>query len=395
MEPIHENRFIYRLPLVNFLLAALLGTVLRFHVYRPIPHFNFLNWLQVHSHLMFLGWVTLALFIFIFRKLDVARYNSLIISTIIVFELASLAMLISFPTGGYGVLSVVMLSITMVAGFIFLWIIMKTTGHLQNAGWRFIGSGLIFMVVSSAGPLALGPISAMGLKDTLWYNYAIYFYLHFQYNGWFFMAITGLIILGSGAWEVKNRPGIMGSARYLNLAIVLTFFLSVLGYGNTLWFNVMGGAGAILQLVIITRFIKSYLEFYNRPVDTDPGPAGIFLRIAILSLYLKLVLQVFSAFPFMTEFIEGTRAVIISYLHLVLIGFVSLSLLNFYLIEPAKRKNISVVRTHSYIFLAGFFLNEFVLLITVTGGIAIIIPQLLVTASVIMVIGIAGFLAAL
>ena len=37
-------------------------------------------------------------------------------------------------------------------------------------------------------------------------------------------------------------------------------------------------------------------------------------------------------------------------------------------------------------------LNEFVLLITVTGGIAIIVPQLLVTASVIMVIGIVGLL---
>ena len=264
-------RFIEKLPLINFLLAALLGTLLRYYVYSPIPHLNFLNWLQVHSHLMFLGWVTLALFILIIKKLDIEKYRALIFYSIIVFEVAALGMFISFPAGGYGVLSIVLLSITMAVGLIFLWIIVRRSAHLPNAGWKYIRSALIFMAVSSIGPLALGPISVMGLKNSIWYNYAIYFYLHFQYNGWFFMAIAGLIMLGFPAWEEKNRPMLKRVAGYLNLAIVFTLFLSVLGHGNTLWFNLIGGAGAIIQLLIIIKPVNSFLTFYRQPAQAGPG----------------------------------------------------------------------------------------------------------------------------
>lgn len=390
--PSTGNRFIYKLPLVNFLLAAVLGTVLRYYIFNPILNFNFLNWLQVHSHMMFLGWVSLALFILIFRKLDIKKYDTLIFYSIIVFELAALAMFVSFPMGGYGILSVVMLSMTMVVSLIFLWIISKRSARLQNAGWKFIRPGLLFMAISSIGPLALGPISAMGLKNTIWYNYAIYFYLHFQYNGWFFMAIIGLIILGSPSWEEKNRHMLERAAVYLSLAVVLTFFLSVLGHGNTLWVNVAGGTGAIIQLVVISRLASSFITYSRQSGGIMNEPNTVLLKLAILSLFLKLVLQVFSALPFLTGFIEGTRGVIISYLHLVLIGFVSFSILYFYIREKSVLEYNYSIPVFSYILIAGFFLNEFVLLVTVTGGIAIIVPQLLVVASVIMVTGIAGLL---
>ena len=251
------------------------------------------------------------------------------------------------------------------------------------------------MAVSSIGPLALGPISAMGLKDSVWYNYAIYFYLHFQYNGWFFMAITGLLILGYPDWEESNRVLLKRSAGYLNLAIVLTLFLSVLGHGNTHWFNLIGGTGAVIQLIVMIKLAGSFVSYHNRPGNIVRERNVVLLKLAMLSLLLKLVLQVFSAFPFLTAFIEGTRGVIIAYLHLVLIGFVSFCILYFYIREKPSGNTDRSIPAFSYILIVGFFLNEFVLLIAVTGGIAIIIPQLLVTASVIMVIGIAGLLTVL
>jgi hypothetical protein len=395
MTSVFNKKYIWKLPLFNFLLAALLGTILRYHVYNPLPHFNYINWLQVHSHLMFLGWVTIALFILILKPLDVTGYESILVNSLVVFEIAVLIMFISFPMGGYGVLSVIVLSITMVIGLIFLWLIVKLSRQRRNAGWKFIASGLFFMAISSIGPLALGPVSAMGLRDTQWYNYAIYFYLHFQYNGWFFMAITGLIILGAAEWEETNRLKLRKACTMLNLAILLTFFLSVLGHGNTKWFNLLGGTGAIIQLIIMAGLIRSFIGYYQDRSGILNERNTALLKLAMLALMIKLLLQAFSAIPLLTEFIDSNRGVIIAYLHLVLIGFVSFAILFLYIRERADKNSNATVTVFSYILIAGFFLNEFVLLITVTGGIAIIVPQLLITASLIMVIGIGGLLASI
>ncbi len=382
---------IRKLPLFNFLIAAILGTLLRYYIMRPFGGFNFLNWLQVHSHVMFLGWVTLALFYLVLERLE-ARIKNLLLFSIIVFQLCVLAMFISFPWEGYGVMSIILLSLTMVSGFIILWYVFQNSKGDHNTGWVFIRTAFVFMVISSMGPLALGPISVMGLKNTEWYNYAVYFYLHFQYNGWFFMALLGLFLVVYSAWEEKHRDKLRRSWLLLTVAVFLTFPLSVTGHDNSRWLNLAGGAGAALQLYVIIHLLMAYLGDKRKREGNDNFNGSLFIQLSVTALILKMFLQLISALPQLTDFIQSNRNLIIAYLHLVLIGFVSFGLLFFYLKGKLNKPAIIPIRISSINLLLGFILNETVLLLSLTGWISGFIPGLLFMASLIMVTGISGFL---
>ena len=71
--------------------------------------------------------------------------------------------------------------------------------HFALGGWllptshAFLRWAFIYAILSGIGPFATGPLIALGLRDTTLYFDAIYFYLHFQYNGFFaFMVLAYL-----------------------------------------------------------------------------------------------------------------------------------------------------------------------------------------------------------
>lgn len=82
-------------------------------------------------------------------------------------------------------------------------------------------------------------------SDSVWYKIAIYFYLHFQYNGWFFMALIGVLL-----WTLEGKgiklPNRILKRIYilLNLAIITTFLLSILWIKDMpKWIYAIGGMG--------------------------------------------------------------------------------------------------------------------------------------------------------
>ena len=63
----------------------------------------------------------------------------------------------------------------------------------KRFSWRLIKTSLYYLFISSLGPWAVGGVMATLGTDTIWYLLAIYFYLHFQYNGWFILALFGVL----------------------------------------------------------------------------------------------------------------------------------------------------------------------------------------------------------
>ena len=315
-------RYIRKLPLVNFLLAAILGFVLRYFVIHPFANFDYLDWLETHSHVMFLGWATMALFYFILKKLK-GNISNLTFLALILFEITVLALFVSFPSGGYGSWSVMLLSLNMAAGIILLIIIYRRSRGEKNIGWKYIRSGLFFMAFSALGPLTLGPVIALGYRSSVWYNLLIYFYLHFQYNGWFFMALAGLYLLQAEMQEEKNRRFLELGRKIYILSIILTYPLSLLNQGYSPVLNVLGGMGAIAQITFTVLFILRLVRPAGNTTPEMKARVNILLLIAILVLLVKQVLQVLSSLPSLAEYAFSNRNIIIAYLHLVLIGFVS------------------------------------------------------------------------
>jgi hypothetical protein len=78
---------------------------------------------------------------------------------------------------------------------------------------------------------------------------------------------------------------------------------------------------------------------------------------------IKLALQALSVIPFLGRFAFGFRPVIIAYLHLVTLGFLSFFLVGYFIHEKLLSTRLSGWAKGWGIFISGVLLNEFLLLL--------------------------------
>ena len=87
-------------------------------------------------------------------------------------------------------------------------------------------------------------------------------------------------------------------------------------------FYLIGGAGAVIQLIGLFYLSKDLKESHEAWKRDSLG------RIALAAFVLKLVLQFLSAFPPVVIMGVSHRGLIIAYLHLVLLGVVTIFFLS-------------------------------------------------------------------
>ena len=124
-------------------------------------------------------------------------------------------------------------------------------------------AAVFFMVVSSVGPFSLGPIIAQGMKDTIWYDLAIYFYLHFQYNGWFLLAIVSLVL-----FQLKDidRDNWQRALNLFFLSTILNFSLSTL-WTNPGWvINIISVLSSLMQIHALF-LVRTDLHKYQKQLQ--------------------------------------------------------------------------------------------------------------------------------
>jgi len=180
--------------LFYFLIAAFLGVLLRvFPVVNVNATYKYI--VHTHSHIALLGWVYIALTTLIFHlfiKKEISKkYSILFWAT----QITILGMLLSFPITGYALFSIIFSSLFLICTYGFYAFFRKHNNcNKSNYSYKFINASLLFLIISSIGPWALGIImNTLGNTSHLYKN-AIYFYLHFQYNGWFIFCLLGLFI---------------------------------------------------------------------------------------------------------------------------------------------------------------------------------------------------------
>jgi len=346
--------------LVNFLLTASIGVLLRFNTISPISEFAERYWIHAHSHIGFLGWVFTALVIMGFALLlpKNAKINRRLYRLMIYAQIAILGMLVAFPFMGYAAPSIIFSTFHLILSVVFVLVFFKNASRME---WsvKFMKAGLIFMLISSLGPLALGPIIVGGFRDTNWYDMAIYYYLHFQYNGWFTLAVFGLFI------KLMEQSGVRINERYVKLlyrllviGTIMTLSLSALGFGNATYAQIIGVIGAVLQLVagfILLKmvFVRSDLQkiLVNKWVSW-------FFGIALFSWLAKIMMQFLSAIPSITEYVYLSRDIIMTYLHLSFLGFTSCFMIGLLILKKHLSVESRICRVGYMLFLIGVISME-------------------------------------
>ena len=340
-----------------FLLATFLGVVLRAFVVVPIP-VNYRFIVHTHSHIALLGWVYLALttllyHLFLNRDELQRRYRRIFWFT----QICLLGMLLSFPFQGYALFSIVFSTLFLIASYWFsAFFIKNAPNSIKNTkAYTCIKASLWFMVGSSLGPWALGAIMTILGPESIWYRLAIYFYLHFQYNGWMLLALAGLLF-----YILEQQQIIVSHRTFRNfflttvIGIVLSFFLSALWIGPALIYYILGGLGAFLQLIGFGILMK--ICYDNKSVlqsVLSNFQFGI-LKLGAVLLLVKMILQLLTALPYFANLASTVLDFTIGYLHWTFLGVITLGLFFF-----LQFFGLIKLYKSSYIFyLMGFAITE-------------------------------------
>ena len=345
-----------RLSFLNLFLVSCMGLLLRSFPFLSSFPLQYKNVLHGHSHFAFGGWVMpilLALILKIFpdiaQKVAYKHWRNIVY----MLFLSAYGMLLSFPVQGYAAVSIFFSTISVFAGFYLAIVIWKVTQHNTDIAIKFLRAGLVYLVLSSIGPFATGPIMAMGYTGSPLYHNAIYFYLHFQYNGWFVFALLAVLYkMLSGKEHHGKRVFVL-----FNIACVPAFALSVLWNEPGIVFNIIGGVAALLQVAGVVYIVKdiALLQWHNRFSQS-------LFTLAIIAFAVKNILQLASAFPVVAHMAAAYRNFVIAYLHLVLLGFVSLFAIS--VILQVYQFTVSrFIRICFYVFLLAFITTELLLVL--------------------------------
>jgi hypothetical protein len=357
-----------KIPFLNLLIVSFIGIILRYKIAFAIPFFDQKFLLHAHSHFAFSGWLTQLLMAFLVQylynknsSLNYKKYNLLLWINLI----SSYGMLFSFPFQGYGAVSISFSTLSVFNAYVFAFVVWKELNRptVKNISHCWFKAALLFDVVSSFGAFALAYMMANKITLQEWYLAAVYFFLHFQYNGWFFFAAMGLFM----QWLIDNNVAVDANASkkmfwFFFTASIPAYFLSALWLPIPLWLYVIIVASAVAQLVGFILLLRQIKNNVKGIVSIIGKPVKLLWTLSFIALGIKLLLQSGSTIPSLNMVTYGFRPIVIGYLHLVLLGVLSIFLIG-YFIAVSGIVYSSILKRGLIIFISGIFINEILLML--------------------------------
>lgn len=328
-------RYYLRTAMGWLVVLAGLGLLLRLALsgYVDIPY---KHWLHGHSHIAFLGWVFNALIAGFYYSVQSTRSIKSHRTLFALVQLAVLGMAITFPMQGYGPFSIAFSTLHVaLSAVLAVWTIqdVKVARRKQNElreGSRWWVLGVLWMLVSALGPFALGYFMANDMGDTSAYELSIYFYLHFQYNGWFFFGLMAVLLLWLGQSGRLDQSGSLPIARWLfGVTMIPAYALSAIWLDPAAWVWWAGGLAAFFQLLGLVFLSRSLRTLWMKVKSEWLSVVKLLFRVALVALGIKLLLQFLSIQPELQQ-LAFNRLTVIGYLHLVFLGMVTTALIAFF-----------------------------------------------------------------
>ncbi len=311
---------------------------------------TFYNMRQAHSHMAFLGWIFPAVML-LYNRLFAPTLNRSVDRFLFwVIIVINILMFASFLQFGYTSPSIILLSIHTILAFVYAGQFLRNLSANIPKGARLLAiSSMVMMCISFLGPLAIPVIKNTG-GGANEMKLAIHFYLHFQYNAFFVLAMLAL-----WARNVKQLTSVVPLV-LMWLGMCGTYFLTVKDGLNSELLITVGAGAAILQLVGMFWLVKMMWK-------QERGVSGIlrFLpAIAIGSILLKCSIQAVSNWIPELTVGDGLQFWVIAFLHLMFLGAIT----PYLLFEFAKEKMFpatTLTQVSVVLFVIGLVLTELVL----------------------------------
>lgn len=354
-----------KLSVFNLFIVALLGTLMRYKIAFSFPFADQKFMLEAHSHFAFYGWITSCLYMFILKYLQEKKpelkRTSFFKNLIAVNFIAAYGMLFSFFLGGYSWLSIGFSILALLVSFVFCYFFFSSLKGVDGKAKIWFQTGLIFAMLSSIGVIRLSYMLLTKSVTADGYLAAQYFYLHYQYNGFFLFSCIGLLVYSLA------KKGVQISSERNRLIFWFMFFGCLLGYGlSILWMNLplwvylLVVTAAILQTVGAVNIYLWVKDLWGRIKEIQSPLERTLLIYAGSAFAIKIALQLGSVIPEISHFAFGFRNIVIAYLHLILLMCVSTYLIS-RIIDTDYFKITKTLKAGVILFMVGVFLNELML----------------------------------
>ena len=362
----HKVKNRITIALLYLVIIALIGTYLRFMFVNDHGIYNFQYLLHSHSHVAMLGWVftsfyILLLYSYLQENLFSKKYN--VIFWLI--QLSVIGQLVAFAVQGYAAFSIAFSTLHIVLSYLFIYYFYKETKNnallreKHRLSLKFIYGGLFFLLLSSIGPWGLAVIVINNMAGTDLYKQAIYFYLHFQYNGWFVLTLIGFVLF------YYEKKGLTFSSNWAATAFNLLFWanipaytLSLLGFEIPKFIWIIAFGSALFQFIGLRYLVKVLFPFR----EAVTGNMSLWCRrlfyVFMVSLSVKYIFQLLSSLPYIGDAAFISREVAIGYIHLVMLGVVSCGIFFLFSVNNLINFGAGLIKTGLWLLLTGFVLNE-------------------------------------
>lgn len=351
----------FNIALLNFGIAGIIGCVLRAIYIWEIPGIRFKPLLNAHSHVAMLGWAFIAMTVFLLQDETERGPSRWSRAWLWVAQLAVVGMLFGFPVQSYGAFTITVSVLHMLASYALCVQVWKATRTWRANGSRLLARmAVVLMFVSTIGVWALGPIISGGGFGTEFYYWSIQFYLHFQFNGWFWF---GALALWSRWAETHGAHHVMDSftIRLWLVSVVLTFALAV-AWSERHWsVYAVNSIGVVLQLWAGWRTAKAILVAQRMLQDKAPLWAWRCVTYALIAMGLKVLMQAAVAVPDVAIMAFTVRNFSVGFIHLNSLGAISMMLFAMALLRGWFVSTSRVARFGLSTFTVGMILMEFVL----------------------------------
>lgn len=303
-----------------YVLATALGVLMRFAFVTPMPWLPFAHAIHAHSHTLYFGWVGLSVLALAFRLVgDEGRFVQGLLGTVAVLSLATF---VSFLEGGYSTASIVFST-----AFLFVWsaaVIRWWRAARGRVGlpYTYLRAGMLYLVIASLGAWARVVLIAMKVESPLPGKLAVFAFLH--NFGWFFVfAVTGLLVANAKALGLRFDERLLRT--HLGWAAPVAWLAFPLGVAGGATVEVLGPIARVAGFALLVPGAMLTWVLIKAARDAA-GPMRSAMAWLAIWYGLKTAMEAGGALG-LSDVSVAARHPAILYLHVFLLGFVTLALM--------------------------------------------------------------------
>jgi len=359
-----NQAFLLKFSVFSFVIVAILGVLMRYKIAFSLPFVEQKHLQEAHSHFAFYGFITSCIYILVAQYLSktvegiqMKKYQILIGINFF----ASYGMLLSFLYAGYYWLSIIFSTIALLNSFVYYFFLYRDLKNLRETFKIWFLAAFFFAVLSSLGVFTLSYMMASKNVVQDLYFASTYFYLHFQYNGFFIFSCIGLLI------NMLENIGAKLNSSEIYLTFWLLFFSCFLGFGLSvlwlefpIWLYSMIVLSSLVQILANVKILYWVRKNWMLILEKFTPLERFILIFVGVAFFAKVLLQLASTIPAISQFAFGFRNIVIAYLHLVLLMCIT-GFLIFNLLTSKIFRTNTIFILGIKLFFFGIFLNELVL----------------------------------